>query len=41
MNDKGFTVVASNRTPEKIDEFLAGPAKGQFFSAATTPACLH
>lgn len=28
MNDKGFTVVAFNRTVSKVDEFLAGPAKG-------------
>jgi 6-phosphogluconate dehydrogenase len=29
MNDKGFTVVAHNRTPEKVDEFLADAAKGR------------
>lgn len=28
MNDHGFTVVVFNRTVAKIDEFLAGPAKG-------------
>jgi len=28
MNDKGFTVVAHNRTIEKVDEFLAKEAKG-------------
>ncbi|HVQ44338.1 MAG TPA: decarboxylating NADP(+)-dependent phosphogluconate dehydrogenase [Candidatus Saccharimonadia bacterium] len=28
MNDHGFTVVAFNRTLSKIDDFLAGPAKG-------------
>lgn len=28
MNDKGFTVAVFNRTESKIDEFLAGPAKG-------------
>ncbi|WP_038184657.1 decarboxylating NADP(+)-dependent phosphogluconate dehydrogenase [Vibrio rhizosphaerae] len=28
MNDHGFTVVAHNRTTSKVDEFLAGPAKG-------------
>lgn len=28
MNDKGFTVVAYNRTVEKVTEFLEGPAKG-------------
>ncbi|KAF9243927.1 6-phosphogluconate dehydrogenase [Melanogaster broomeanus] len=28
MNDKGFTVVAYNRTTSKVDEFLANEAKG-------------
>jgi len=28
MNDKGFTVVAFNRTTEKVDHFLASEAKG-------------
>jgi 6-phosphogluconate dehydrogenase len=28
MNDHGFTVVAYNRTTSKVDEFLAGEAKG-------------
>lgn len=28
MNDHGFTVVAYNRTVEKVDEFLSGMAKG-------------
>ncbi len=28
MNDKGFTVVAYNRTVEKVDHFLANEAKG-------------
>ncbi|TVR43526.1 MAG: decarboxylating NADP(+)-dependent phosphogluconate dehydrogenase [Planctomycetota bacterium] len=28
MNDHGFTVCAYNRTVSKVDEFLAGPAKG-------------
>ncbi len=28
MNDHGFKVVAFNRTVAKVDEFLAGPAKG-------------
>lgn len=28
MNDKGFTVVAFNRTVAKVDEFLANEAKG-------------
>lgn len=27
MNDKGFKVVAFNRTVSKVDEFLSGPAK--------------
>lgn len=29
MNDKGFTVVAYNRTTSKVDHFLANEAKGQ------------
>ena len=29
MNDHGFTVVAFNRTTSKIDDFLAGAAKGR------------
>ena len=28
MNDHGFKVAAFNRTVSKVDEFLAGPAKG-------------
>lgn len=28
MNDNGFKVVAYNRTTSKVDEFLAGAAKG-------------
>jgi 6-phosphogluconate dehydrogenase len=28
MNDRGFTVAVFNRTVSKIDDFLAGPAKG-------------
>src|SRR5438876_2230786 len=28
MNDHGFTVVAFNRTAEKVDQFLANEAKG-------------
>ncbi|MCG9766849.1 NAD(P)-binding domain-containing protein, partial [Vibrio alginolyticus] len=28
MNDKGFKVVAFNRTTSKVDEFLNGAAKG-------------
>ena len=27
MNDKGFKVVAFNRTTSKVDDFLNGPAK--------------
>ncbi len=34
MNDHGFKVAAFNRTTEKVDEFLAGPAQGtQIFGA--------
>jgi 6-phosphogluconate dehydrogenase len=29
MNDKGFTVVAYNRTTSKVDHFLANEAKGK------------
>lgn len=28
MNDKGFNVVAYNRTVSKVDHFLANEAKG-------------
>src|SRR5689334_13546843 len=28
MNDHGYTVAVFNRTTSKVDEFLAGPAKG-------------
>lgn len=28
MNDKGFVVVAHNRTTEKVDNFLQNEAKG-------------
>jgi 6-phosphogluconate dehydrogenase len=28
MNDHGFTIVAYNRTVEKVDRFLANEAKG-------------
>jgi 6-phosphogluconate dehydrogenase len=31
MNDKGFTVVAYNRTTSKVDHFLANEAKGPAF----------
>jgi 6-phosphogluconate dehydrogenase len=29
MNDKGFNVVAYNRTTSKVDHFLANEAKGE------------
>jgi 6-phosphogluconate dehydrogenase len=29
MNDKGYTVVAFNRTTTKVDHFLANEAKGK------------
>ena len=29
MNDKGFTVVAYNRTTSKVDHFLENEAKGK------------
>jgi len=32
MNDKGFTVVAYNRTTSKVDHFLQNEAKGNLFS---------
>ena len=35
MNDKGFNVVAYNRTTEKIDHFLANEAKGEFNSSSS------
>ena len=30
MNDKGFNVVAYNRTTSKVDAFLANEAKGAY-----------
>ncbi|KIM84592.1 hypothetical protein PILCRDRAFT_818176 [Piloderma croceum F 1598] len=36
MNDKGFTVIAFNRTTEKIDHFLANEAKGTKIQGAHT-----
>jgi 6-phosphogluconate dehydrogenase len=30
MNDKGFNVIAYNRTTSKVDHFLANEAKGTF-----------
>src|SRR5437867_11380643 len=38
MNDHGYTVVAFNRTDEKVDEFLANQAKGtQVIGAHSLP----
>src|SRR5881409_3710560 len=38
MNDHGYTVVAFNRTVEKVDEFLAHQAKGtQVIGARSIP----
>ncbi len=34
MNDKGFNVIAYNRTTSKIDDFLNGPAKNTHISGA-------
>ena len=34
MNDKGFTVVAYNRTTSKVDHFLENEAKGETQSRA-------
>ena len=36
MNDSGYTVVVSNRTTSKVDEFLAGPAAGTAIIGAHT-----
>jgi 6-phosphogluconate dehydrogenase len=36
MADHGFTVVAYNRTASKVDEFMAGPARGKSVVAAHT-----
>jgi len=36
MNDKGFTVVAYNRTVSKVDDFLANEAKGTKVQGAHT-----
>ena len=38
MNDHGFTVVAYNRTVEKVDHFLANEAKGTKVIGASTHA---
>ena len=32
MNDKGYNVVAYNRTTSKVDDFLANEAKGVMIS---------
>src|SRR6188472_645458 len=47
MNDHGYTVAVFNRTVSKVDDFLAGPAKGtkvigahsmeEFFKALKRP----
>lgn len=36
MNDHGYTVAVYNRTTSKVDEFLAGPAKGTKIIGAHT-----
>ena len=48
MNDKGFTVVAYNRTTSKVDAFLANEAKGEIYppsegarSDADYASCRH
>jgi 6-phosphogluconate dehydrogenase len=38
MADHGFQVAAYNRTTSKVDEFLAGPAKGKSILGCKTPA---
>lgn len=37
MNDKGFTVVAANRTSEKVKDFLENEAKGTSSDVTFTP----
>lgn len=37
INDKGFTVVAYNRTTSKVDHFLANEAKGWLFHLVLFP----
>ena len=38
MNDRGYKVVAFNRTVDKVDEFVAGPAQGtQIIGARSIP----
>lgn len=36
MADHGFTVVAYNRTVEKVHQFIKGPAKGKSIVPATS-----
>jgi 6-phosphogluconate dehydrogenase len=38
MESKGFRVAVYNRTTARVDEFIAGRARGKNFSAARTPA---
>lgn len=40
MNDHGFTVAVFNRTVERVDEFLKGPAKGTKIIGAHSLKCL-
>ncbi len=37
MAEKGFTVAVHNRTPSKIDDFIAGPAKAQGLDSRIVP----
>ena len=38
MESRGFRVAVYNRTAARVDEFIAGRAKGKNFSGAHTPA---
>ncbi len=40
MADHGFTVAAYNRTTSKVDDFLAGPARGKSIIGCHTPQAL-
>ena len=40
MADHGFTVAAFNRTTSKVDDFLAGPARGKSIIGCHTPQAL-
>lgn len=40
MNDKGFTVVAYNRTTSKVQHFLENEAKGNVIHLITMPICV-